>query len=112
MAGRTAWACPYTDFPLLEIRPDHEVRVRENPVRGADGLAVRGDRVLFFGGYGERHDRVAGCRLTEETVEVVAERRVLRPDGGELGRRRVVCRGPRVYVQGDRATEWAVLDIT
>ncbi|MEU6552294.1 hypothetical protein ABZ915_18710 [Streptomyces sp. NPDC046915] len=111
VAERAAWACPYTDFPLLEIRGDRVVRVRHNPVAGARGLAVHGDRVVFFGGYGDERDRIADCRLTDTAVEVVAEGRLARPDGAALGRRRVVSRGARLYVQAEPVQEWTVLDL-
>ncbi|MEV6117048.1 hypothetical protein AB0L59_32345 [Streptomyces sp. NPDC052109] len=112
VAGRTAWACPYTDFPLLRIDPADALRVRRNPVRGAHGLAVRGGRVVFFGGYGDDHDRLADCRLTGDSVEVVAEQRLSRPDGAPLDRHnRIVSRGPRLYVQNGPCTEWWVLDL-
>lgn len=112
VTGRTAWACPYTDFPLLEIRAGDGVRVWKNPVHGAAGLAVCGDRVAFLGGYRERHGLLTECRLTETAVEVVAERLLLRPDGGALARRRsVVSRGPRLYVRERNAAQWSVLDI-
>ncbi|KUO19388.1 hypothetical protein [Streptomyces dysideae] len=108
---RAAWAYPYTEFPLIEAREGRPARVRGTPVRGAKGLAVHGDRVLFFGGYRNGRDRVHDCRLTETSVESVAERRLARPDGGTLGSCRVVCRGPRLYVQEKPCTEWNVLDI-
>ncbi|MEU6242404.1 hypothetical protein [Streptomyces sp. NPDC047024] len=49
VSGTTAWACPYTDFPLVEIRPDRPdrpVRVWANRVRGAKAVAVHGERSL------------------------------------------------------------------
>lgn len=112
MHRRTAWACPYQQFPVLEIGDDARVRVRQNSVRGAKGFAVHADRLVFFGGYGSAHDRLMDCRLTEQTVETLTEGRLTRPDGGELGRRRVVSRGPRLYVQEEPGLEWTVLDIS
>ncbi|SOE07794.1 hypothetical protein [Streptomyces sp. Ag109_G2-15] len=111
VAGRTAWACPYTDFPLLEVGEDQVVRVRQNPVRGASGLAVLGEQAVFFSGYGDEHDRIVDCRLTETCVEPVAESRLVRPDGGRLGRRRIVSRGSRLYVQVEPLAEWFLLDL-
>jgi len=108
---RAVWACPYQDFPLLEIRGDRVVRARENPVKGAQGFAVHGDRVLFFSPYGDDHSEIVDCRITWNAVEPVAYGRLVRPDGTDLGRRRVVCRGPRIYVQEEPFTHWAVLDI-
>lgn len=108
---RATWACPYRHFPLLEIRDSLVVGARANPVAGAHGLAVHADRVVFFSPYGDDGSRIVDCRLTKNTVEPVAEGRLVRPDGGELGRRRVVCRGPRLYVQEESFTEWTLLDI-
>jgi hypothetical protein len=111
VSGRTAWACPYTRFPLLEIGAGHAVRVRENPVRSVLGFAVHAERVVLFGRHGDRTGRLVDCRLTDAAVEPLAESTLVRPDGSPLGRRRMVSRGPRLYVQEEPATEWTVLDI-
>ncbi|MFJ5966808.1 hypothetical protein [Streptomyces sp. NPDC093060] len=111
VAGRTAWACPYACFPLIEVDEGQVVRVRQNPVRGANGLSVLGERAVFFSGYGDDRDRLVDCRLTETSVEPVAESRLVRPDGGRLGRRRVVSRGSRIHVQVKPCTEWFVFDL-
>ncbi|MFE6484870.1 hypothetical protein ACFVGN_18295 [Streptomyces sp. NPDC057757] len=108
---RAVCACPSQDFPLLEIREDRVVRVRENPVKGARGFAVHADRVVFFAPYGH-HDRIVDCRMTREAVRPLGYGRLVRADGGELGRRRSVCRGPRIYVQEKPFLEWGVLDIS
>ncbi|MCL8013596.1 hypothetical protein [Streptomyces sp. AS02] len=109
---RTVWACPYQRFPVLEIGRDGGMRVRQNSVQGAKGFVVHADRLVFFGGYGADHDRLVDCRLTEQTVETLTEGRLSRPDGGALGRRRVVSRGPRLYIQEEPGLEWTVLDIS
>ncbi|MES9807104.1 hypothetical protein [Streptomyces cinereoruber] len=111
VSGTSAWACPYTDFPLLEIRTGEPVRVRTNTVRGAKAVAVHGGRVAFFGGYAEERDRIAYGELTEASVEPTDAALLTRADGGALGRRRVVARGSRVYVQEEPLTEWGVLDL-
>ncbi|MEV4881440.1 hypothetical protein [Streptomyces cyaneofuscatus] len=72
VSGTGAWACPYTDFPLVEIRPDRTdqpVNVWSNRVRGAKAVAVHGERVAFYGGYREERDRLAHGELTETSVE-------------------------------------------
>ncbi|MEU4035078.1 hypothetical protein [Streptomyces collinus] len=111
VTGRTAWACPYAQFPLLEVGPDGVVRVRRNPVRGATAIAVHGERAVFFGGYGDDRDRLVDCRLTETSVEPVAETRLVLPGGALIGRNRTVSRGSRVHVQVEPWTEWYVLDL-
>ncbi|MDX3590063.1 hypothetical protein PV749_02835 [Streptomyces sp. ID03-2B] len=115
VSGTTAWACPYTDFPLVEIRPDHRerpVRVRENHVRGARAVAVHGERVAFYGGYGEEQDRLAHGEITGTSVEQTDVGLLTLSDGSVAGRRRVVGRGSRIYVQAEPFTEWGVFDLS
>ncbi|MET7457429.1 hypothetical protein ABZT03_37325 [Streptomyces sp. NPDC005574] len=103
VSGTTAWACPYTDFPLVEIRPDRThrpLRVWANRVRGTKAAAVHGERVAFYGGYGEERDRLAHGEIMETSVEPSDVGLLTLPDGSAPGRRRVVGRGGRIYVQG------------
>ena len=115
VSGTTAWACPYTDFPLVEIRPDRThrpVRVWANRVQGAKAVAVHGERVAFYGGYGEERDRLARGELTETSVEPTDVGLLTLPEGPLPGRRRVVGRGSRIYVQAEPFTAWGVLDLS
>lgn len=109
---RAAWVYPYTDFPLLEVRDGRPTRVRTSPVRSAHGILVHGERVAFFGGSLDAHDRLVTGRLTDTTVDPLETTRLTRPDGTPLGRRRVVCRGSRLYVQEQPATEWTLFDLS
>ena len=112
--GTHAWACTYHLFSVLEIRPDRGTTVvRANKVHGAKALAVHGERVVFFSGYGENHDRFVNAELSDGEVRPRTTRRLTRPGGAGIGRRRrVVSRGPRIYIQEKPYTEWAVLDIS
>ncbi|MFJ6572586.1 hypothetical protein ACIQNU_34765 [Streptomyces sp. NPDC091292] len=112
VATRSTWVCAYTRFDLVEMRRDGTARSWDNPVRGASGFAVRGERVVFYSPYGDDHHRLVDCRLTGARVTPVAESRLVRPDGGALGRRRVVCRGARLYVQEEPGTTWTLLELT
>ena len=112
VSDSVAWACPYSDFPLLEIRPDRPVRVRANTVRGATAVAVHEGRVAFFGGYGDEEDRIAYGELTDTAVEPTGAALLTRPDGRPIGRRRVVARGTRIHVQEEPFTEWTVWDLS
>ncbi|MEU9399652.1 hypothetical protein [Streptomyces sp. NPDC048242] len=115
VSGTTAWACPYTDFPLVEIRPDRTdrpVRVWANRVRGAKAVAVHGERVAFYGGYGKERDRLAHGDITERSVEPTDVGLLTLPDGHAPGRRRVVGRGSRIYVQTEPFTAWGVFDLS
>ncbi|MER6449232.1 hypothetical protein [Streptomyces venezuelae] len=114
VSGPVVWACPYTDFPLLEIRPDRPdrpMKVRANTVKGAKAVAVHGGRVAFYGGYGEERDRLAHAELTEASVEPTEVGLLTLPDGTLPGRRRVVGRGSRIYVQAEPFNAWGVFDL-
>ncbi|KAA0940389.1 hypothetical protein [Streptomyces apricus] len=115
VSGTVAWACPYTDFPLVEIRPDRPeqpVRVWANRIRGAQAVAVHGERVAFYGGYDKERDRLAHGELTETSVEPADVGVLTLPDGRLPGRRRVVGRGSRIYVQAEPYTAWDVFDLS
>ncbi|WP_043476735.1 hypothetical protein [Kitasatospora sp. MBT66] len=112
VSGTTAWACTYTDFPLVEIRPDRPVRVWANQVRGAKAVAIHGERVAFYGGYGEEVDRLIHGELTEASVEPTDVGLLTLPDGHLPGRRRAVSRGSRIYVQAEPFTAWDVVDLS
>ncbi|KAB1977572.1 hypothetical protein [Streptomyces triticiradicis] len=114
VSGTIAWACPYTDFPLVEIRPDRPdrpVKVWTNTIRGANAVAVHGKQVAFYGGYGEEQDRLAHGELTETSVEPTEVGLLTLPDGTPPGRRRVVGRSSRIYVQAEPFTTWDVFDL-
>jgi hypothetical protein len=115
VSGSAAWACPYTDFPLVEIRPDRTsqpVRVRSNRVRGAKAVAVHGERVTFYGGYGEERDRLAHGELTETSVKPTEASVLTLPNDPAPRRRRVVSRGSRIYVQVEPFTAWGLFDLS
>ncbi|MFJ3720555.1 hypothetical protein [Streptomyces sp. NPDC090057] len=115
VSGTAAWACPYTDFPLVEIRPDRPdkpVTVWANRVRGADAVAVHGERVAFYGGYGKERNRLAHGELTGTCVEPTGVGLLALPDGPVSGRRRVVSRGSKIYVQAEPFTAWSVFDLS
>ncbi|WP_405656858.1 hypothetical protein [Streptomyces sp. RK9] len=115
VSGTAAWACPYTDFPLVAIRPDRTdrpVRVWANRIRGSHAVAVHGERVAFYGGYDEEQDRLALGEIGEASVEPRDVGLLTQPDGPAPGRRRVVGRGSRIYVQAEPFSAWGVFDLS
>ncbi|MEV0626890.1 hypothetical protein [Nonomuraea wenchangensis] len=51
-------ACPYTDFPLIEIDSDGVRSITPNPVKRCTGLAVSGSELAFL----DQHRAGGGCR--------------------------------------------------
>ncbi|UUU26262.1 hypothetical protein [Streptomyces sp. DSM 40750] len=106
------WVYPYTRFPLVEVRGSGPLHARTTQVRGASGVAVRRERVAFFGGYRGRRDQLTLATLTDTSVDTTGTVRLTHPDGTPLPpRRRVVSRGPRLYIQEEPRIEWLVFEI-
>jgi hypothetical protein len=98
VSDETAWACYYTDFPVVRIR-DGEVTAWRNDVHGAKALAVGGSRVALFGGYGPDRDRLVVGDLVGDRLHVSGEYRVVRPDGGPLPKAvEVIGRGADLHL--------------
>ncbi|WP_411077809.1 hypothetical protein [Streptomyces sp. cmx-10-25] len=106
VSGTAVWACPYVDFPLLEIRPGQDARRRTGIVGGADSPAVHGERVAFLD-----HGRIVHGEMTGSSVERRDVALLTRPEGGPVGRRRVASRGSRIYVGYGPLAEWGVFDL-
>jgi hypothetical protein len=75
-------------------------------------VAVHGERVAFYGGYGEKQDRLAHGEITETSIESTGAGLLTLPNGFAHGRRRVVGRGSRIYVQAEPFTAWWVFDLS
>ncbi len=104
-----AWACYYTDFPVVCIRDDG-VTGWHNDVKGARALAVAGSRVALFGGYGPDHDRLALTELGTDRAQPTGQYRVVLPGGQPLpAGTQVIGRGSRLHFLA--GTSWYQLDM-
>jgi hypothetical protein len=59
VAGPGAWACPYTEFPLVRFVPGEPARWWRNALAGPKAIATDGAYALLAGGYREEASRVA-----------------------------------------------------
>jgi hypothetical protein len=59
----SAWVCPYTEFPLLHLRPGHPVRWWRNELFGVEAIATDGKYAFLAGGYGNDAARLAFVEL-------------------------------------------------
>ena len=104
-----AWACYYSDFPIVRIR-DGAVAGWHNDIKGASALAVAGSRVALFGGYGPDHDRLALAELDADRAQPAGEYRVVLPGGEPLPAGiQVIGRGSRLHFL--TGTSWYQLDM-
>ena len=58
-----AWVCPYTEYPLIHLRPGQPVRWWRNKLSGVDSIATDGRHALLAGGYGNDAARIALVEL-------------------------------------------------
>ncbi len=95
-----AWLCPYTNFPLVRVQ-NGQIRRRwdNNPIHGADAVAVWKDRALFTGGYGQR-DKLFVVHLyqSEDGELAKEERQAVSEDGAVIGFMNAFGRGSRLYL--------------
>ncbi|WP_380926766.1 hypothetical protein [Sphingomonas arantia] len=59
VTGDEAWACPYTEFPLLRLSPNQPVRWWTSELAGPSAVAIDGSCALVAGGYEEDASRLA-----------------------------------------------------
>jgi hypothetical protein len=67
VGARTAWAYYYTGFPLVRITDTEARHFPPSPVRGARGVLIHDDVVIFIGGYGKPY-QLTECRLREGRI--------------------------------------------
>ncbi len=83
VVGEDAWACYYSDFPIVGITAG-TIRGWKNAVTGARALLVHQDKAALVGGYGKDHDRYIEGALGREGFEPTASSRVVLSDGQPL----------------------------
>jgi hypothetical protein len=99
VTGETAWACYYSDFPVVRVG-DGEVTVWRNQLaRGAGSIIVDDRRVGLVGSYPPGRDCLAIGEFDEADLREVGRYRLVLPDGQALPDRvRKVGRGPDLHI--------------
>lgn len=108
--GETAWACYYSDFPIVRIHDGH-VSGWLNEVGGASCLVTDGTHAALLGGYGPDRDRIVGGTLTEETFDAEGQARLVLNDGTDLPPSfSWVARGAQLHVFAEATWYTASID--
>jgi hypothetical protein len=76
VTAERAWACTYTEFPILECTSEGGSRWWTTELSGPSAIAVDPPYVLAAGGYAENGNRLVLVRLDREQGETVSEWRL------------------------------------
>ena len=101
--GDTAWACYYSNFPVVRIEGGAVTGWRNNICAGVGGLAVSGQRIALIGGFGPDHDRLVVGTLGVKRITQRGEYRLVLPDGSALPTVKAFGRGATVHLHTDTA---------
>lgn len=93
-----AWACPYTDFPIVSLSSSGVHREWENlSITGATALAVHDRSVALVGGYEGNRNRIALLELNDRHARVVAKSNLSDVFPGLSLDAQILARGNRIY---------------
>lgn len=111
VAHDATWAYYYSEFALVRVGFQGEVRAWKTGISGARAFAVHDNRVLMFGGYGSDESRIVLGSLSEHSIEHRREYRLPSPLDGRGFRDGLtaVGRGPVVHLFADR--QWYQVDL-
>lgn len=107
VGAERVWACPYTDFPILEIDNDRSVLRPTDDVSGPRGIVVAGDSVGIIGDYSEPGMlRVGSLR---DSSDRLTRHELRMPNGEPLQRSELICRDSLAHFFV--GTEWLTFDL-
>jgi hypothetical protein len=109
VAKNGVWSCYYTEFPVVRIDSSKKVRGWTNEVGGASALAVDGQRVLLWGGYGDTRTRCVMQNLSGEALNNPREVQLALPVGFDLMTATVVGRDSTLHAFTENA--WFTFDM-
>ncbi|GAA4934896.1 hypothetical protein [Actinoplanes utahensis] len=99
VSGETAWACYYTDFPVVRVSDGAVTTWANGLATGVKGLIADGSRVGLIGGYRAYLDRVVVASLGDGVLHETGRYRLVLPGGDLLPDRfRTVARGPDLHL--------------
>jgi len=109
VARDAVWLCPYTDFPVIRLKPGGTKRAWKSEFAGARAITSDNHRVLLFGGYTENRTRCVVQDLGDDSMKNAREVGFLLHSGEKLERPQVRGRGSILHFFVD--TSWYQLDL-
>jgi hypothetical protein len=111
VTGETAWACYYSDFPVVKVDAGQLTAWRNDVAHGARSLIVADRRVGLAGGYRPVRDRLIVGDLGAGDLRDAGRYRLVLPDGQPMSEDvRMVGRGPDLHVF--HGSDWYLLSLT
>ena len=98
VAKTGVWAYYYTDFPIALVDSDFRVRCWSSESAGGGAFAVASERVLLYGGYGDRRTACSLLQLGDGVAKLIAEVSLVLPREVELSKAQVICRNEGLHV--------------
>jgi len=108
VAEEAVWACYYTDFPIVLVDSLGHTKAWTTDLSGPRELAVSGDSVLVYGGYGKKQE----CnllRLRDGRAEHVAQVTLRLPHSLDPNAGKVIGRGNLLHLF--TSDEWYVFSV-
>jgi len=82
--GDTAWACYYTDFPVICVQDGTVTGWRNSLARSVRAVVVTDTQVALYGGYGPDHDVLVLASRGQHQLDRLTEYRLVLPDRAPL----------------------------
>ncbi|HUS34759.1 MAG TPA: hypothetical protein VM680_05350 [Verrucomicrobiae bacterium] len=112
VADDSVWACYYTDFPVVNIDAQRNVRAWANEFAGATAMAVDERRVVLWGGYGEEGSRCVSQNFGDRKLEKAKKVPLRFPAGVEAKNVRLIGRGSALHLfDGCRWYVWKLQEL-
>lgn len=109
VAPDAVWACPYTNFPVVRIKPDGQRRAWQNEFGGARAIISDNHRVLLFGGYGKDRLRCVVQDFGNDKMKSARTLELVLPFEASLEHTFVQSRGSILHLFLN--THWLQLDL-
>jgi hypothetical protein len=109
VSGSGAWAYYYSDFSVSFIDSDWHVHAWKTRTSGSRTFAVGNERILLYGGYGDRRTSCSLLKLQNGAAEFVGEVSLLLPTNIDLSKAIVIGRNRELHVFS--SDEWYVFSI-
>jgi len=98
VSSTSAWAYYYTDFPIAFVDSEWRVRTWKTHISGAKAFAVGNERILLYGGYGDRRTACSLLKIQNGATELIGDVSLVLPKEVDLAKATVIGRNRELHV--------------